>query len=569
MFVGINSFFEHPSVAMVQDGKVSFAAEEERFTGIKHGRRYNPYVPYLPIQSLYRGLRHIGATSSDIREIAYSYSGKLHARSLVGCLTGARFSPLSEEWSALQSLRKLRLSLAEGHDIPHFMRHVLNPSDFKRVPFVEWPHHDSHAASAYLCSGFAESLVVVSDGAGEYACTSVYIGRDGKLRRIAVTKLPHSLGHFYSTVTRYLGFEPFSDEFKMMGLSGFGKDQHRGLFERLVELLPQGQYRINVKMLKNISEHLPPGRTPLEELTQAHCDVAKSAQIRLEDALVHIVRHHVSATGLRNLCMAGGTFLNCIANGRLANLQLFDRIFAQPASSDAGTAIGAAALSSGRHGERLLSCESFGLGTSYSDDQLSSVLRDAGLQGEKLSEAELLKRTASGLAKGQVFAIFRGRMEFGPRALGMRSLLASPCFKDMQTRLNLIKGRESFRPVAPIVASEHFKEYFEGHPDPYMLFASRVRDDQRERIPSAVHVDGTARVQSVGPEHDKFLHALLMRFSDVAGVPVLINTSFNVRGKPIIESPVDALACYCTSRVDALIFGSFLLEKKWPQFHPI
>lgn len=561
MFVGINSFFEHPSAAFIENGRVSFAAEEERFTGLKHGRRYNPYVPYLPIQSLFRGLQHIGATSADIHEIGFSYSGRLHARSLLGCLTGARFSPLSEELSALRSLRKVRLGLSEGHDIPHFMRHVLNPYDFKRIPFVEWPHHDSHAASAYFCSGFDESLVIVSDGAGEYACTSVYVGREAKLYRIAVTELPHSLGHFYSSVTHYLGFEPFSDEFKVMGLSGFGRDLHRATFANLVQLLPHGQYKINVPMLKHLGQHLPQGRTPKQELTQAHRDIAKSAQVRLEEALIHVVKHHAAATGLRKLCIAGGTFLNCIANGKLAELGLFDSVFAQPAASDAGTALGAAALSSARQGVKPLACKSFSLGTGYSDEQLAAALHDAGMTAHKLSEDELLRRTAEGLSKGKVFAVFRGRMEFGPRALGMRSLLASPCLADMQMRLNAIKGREDFRPVAPIIAAESFAEFFEGHSDPYMLFASRVREGQRARIPAAVHVDGTARVQSVAPEHDAFLHALLKRFAAVAGVPILINTSFNVRGKPIIESPADALACYSTSRVDALIFGPYLLEK--------
>lgn len=561
MIVGLNSFFEHPAVALIDNGEVMFAAEDERFTGIKHGRRYNPHVPYLPIQSLYRGLKQISATSADVREIAYSYSSSLHARNLYGCFTGTRFSPLSEEWSALQSLRKLRRSLAEGHEIPLFMRGVLDPGVLRKIPFREWPHHDCHAASAYYCSGFDESLVVVSDGAGEYACTSVYVGSGGKLKRIAVTKLPHSLGHFYTAITSYLGFEPFSDEFKLMGLSAFGHDHYPAVFNKLVELLPAGQYRVDARLLRNLANALPPPRPPGTEFTQVHRDIAKSAQIRLEQALLHIVSWHVRQTGLRTLCLAGGTFLNCIANGKIASSGSVDRIFVQPASSDAGTAIGAAMLSAVRHGIKPVPCKSFNLGTVYSDAQLGAALHEAGVDAEPLDEEALLSRVADGLSQGKVYALFRGAMEFGPRALGMRSLIANPCYPDMQYRLNVLKGREDFRPVAPLVTAEHFSDYFEGHADPYMLFASRVREAARKKIPAAVHVDGSARVQTVERTRDPFLHALLAKFSALSGAPVLINTSFNVRGKPIIESPTEALSCFFTTRLDGMVFGSFLLEK--------
>ena len=561
MIVGINSFFEHPAVAILRNGRVDFAAEDERFTGIKHGRKYNPHVPYLPVLSMYRGLVHLGATSADIEEVAYSYSGALHARSLSGCFTGKRFSSFSEEWSALQTLRKLRRSFREGHDIPQYMRSVLRPDDLARVKFTEWPHHDSHAASAYYCSGFDRALVLVSDGAGEAACTSVYLAEHKRLKRIAVMELPHSLGHFYTTVTQYLGFEPFSDEFKVMGLSGYGLPAYFEVFERLLQLLPEGRYRLNVDMLRVLDRHLPPRRRAGDEIAQHHRDIAKSAQVRLEQAIVHVALHHAQRAKAKNLCLAGGTFLNCIANGRLVELGIFDRVFAQPAASDAGTAIGAAALSARARGYDLEPCKSFALGTEYSDEVLGKALKDAGLDGAVLDDQAMIERLAHGLAQGKIYAIFRGRMEFGPRALGMRSLLASPCTLDMRERLNAIKGREGFRPVAPIVVRDAFGEYFDGHADPYMLFASRVRPESQARIPSATHVDGTARVQAIEATDDPFLHALLVRFGQVGGVPILINTSFNVRGKPIIESPTDALACYCTSRIDGLMFGSMLLEK--------
>jgi carbamoyltransferase len=563
LILGINSYFEHPSVALVEDGRVLFAAEDERFTGIKHGRRYTPFSGYLPVAALYRALEHTGRHLGEVDEIGYSYHRWHHLRNLTGCLTGRRLSSLRDELSAFASLANLPHALRAGYDIPHRLRDRIPPEAFARIPFREWRHHLAHAASAFFCSGWDEALVVVADGAGEAECTSVYAGRGGTLRRLGGEQLPDSLGHFYSEVTAHLGFEPFADEFKVMGLAAYGEPVYQAEMAALVRLSPGGRYSVDPRGLRNLSRLLPGARQPGDPIGQAQMDVARSAQVRLEEALVHVVTHYAAVTGSRRLCLAGGTFLNCVANGRIAATGLFDEIFVQPASHDAGTALGAAALSGIRRGgPAQLDCPAYFLGTEYSPEAIGRVLADSGIEAPPgRDESERIDHLASRLAQDDICAVFRGRMEFGPRALGMRSLLASPLAAEMTARLNRVKGREQFRPVAPIVTTEAFADYFDGHCDPYMLFTTQVRPQARKLIPGAVHVDGTARVQAVSRDRDPFLHGLLNRFAELTGHPVLINTSFNVRGKPIIESPQDALACFHTSDIQCLMLGDRVLDK--------
>jgi carbamoyltransferase len=562
LILGINSYFEHPAVALIEDGSVLFAAEEERFTGIKHGRRYSPFSGFLPINSIYRALEYTGRRASDVTEIAYSYHRWQHLRSLHGCLTGRRLSSLRDELSAFASLANLPHALRSGYDIPHRYRTLMPPEEFAATPFREWPHHLAHAASAFFCSGWDKALVVVADGAGENACTSVYEGTGSSLRRLGEEVLPNSLGHFYSAVTQHLGFEPFGDEFKVMGLAAYGEPRYEREVGGAIILLNDGRYTVDLAALQAFPRTLPGRRSPVEPVTQVQMDIAKSAQVRLEQALMHVIGHYRQTTGLRRLCLAGGTFLNCVANGKIAATGWFDEIFVQPAASDAGTAMGAAALSTIRRGgPAQLSYSSFSLGTDYASAKLDAVLSASGTSAEKVSPDAAIDRVADSLARGDVCAVFRGRMEFGPRALGMRSLLASPLDPGMRDRLNRTKGREGFRPVAPIVTAAGFDRYFDGHRDPYMLFTSKVRPEVAEEVPSAVHVDGTARVQTVGPDDDPFLHELLSAFGQRTGHPMLINTSFNTRGKPIVEDPAEALACFLANDVQVLLLGDFLVEK--------
>lgn len=562
IILGINSYFEHPSVAILRDGELLFAAEDERFTGIKHGRRYTPYSGYLPVDAIYRGLRATGLTIADIDEIGYSYHRWDHLKSLWGCISGRRFSSLGEELKAFETLAFLPRALRSGYEVPHRYRDLIDPAALSRIPFREWNHHLSHAASAFHCSGWDEALTIVSDGAGENACTSVYVGRGRELELVAEQVLPNSLGHFYSAVTQHLGFEPFADEFKVMGLAAYGEPRFAETFRRILRLEDGGLYSVDMAALRDLDSVLPPARVHGAPIEQLHMDIARSAQQRLEDALIHVVSHFARTTGQRRLCLAGGTFLNCVANGKIARLGLFDDIFVQPAASDAGTAVGAAALSALRRGgPAQLRVDSYGLGTAYSDDQIATTLQQAAIESVHLDDADMTERLVGRLVDDRIVAVFRGRMEFGPRALGMRSLLASPLHQDMTKRLNTVKGREGFRPVAPLVTAEAFDTYFDGQSDPYMLFTSIVREEYRDLIPSAVHADGTARVQTVHREADPFLHGVLSAFGESTGHPVLINTSFNVRGKPIVESPADALGCFYTSDVDSLALGGHLVTK--------
>lgn len=562
LIMGINSYFEHPSVALIEDGKILFAAEDERFTGIKHGRRYTPFNSYLPVAAMHKALAYIERTVADVDEIAYSYHRWDHLRSLYGCLTGARLSSLRDELSAFASLANLRHALRSGYEIPHRYRDRLDLAALRKIPVREWQHHLSHAASAFFCSGWDKALVVVADGAGERACTSVYLGNGRRLDPVGEEVLPNSLGHFYSFVTEHLGFEPFGDEFKVMGLAAYGEPRFSDVFERIVKLAPQGRYTVDLNALQSLAGLLGPRRTQGQEIEQLHMDIAKSAQMRLEETLIHLVSHYARQTGARRLCLAGGTFLNCVANGKIAKLGLFDEIFVQPAASDAGTALGAASLSAIRKGgPAQLRYETAALGTEYDEDAIAAAVSHTDATPHKVGDEEMVRRLAERLAGGSICAVFRGRMEFGPRALGMRSLLASPLDPAMCKRLNVVKGREQFRPVAPLVTEEDFDRYFDGHQDPYMLFTCDVLPEARELIPSAVHADHTARVQVVRRAQDPFLHALLTEFGRLTGHPVLINTSFNVRGKPIIESPLEALGCFYTSEVGALALGNHLIEK--------
>jgi carbamoyltransferase len=560
--LGINNYFEHPAVALVKDDEILFAAEDERFTGIKHGKKYTPFRTYLPVDAMYHALASTGTGLDEVDEIAYSYHRWTHLTSLWGCFTGHRMDSLRDELSAFGSLVNLRAAMRSGYEIPQRYRDVLSPSRLARIPYREWQHHLSHAASAFFCSGFSEALVVVADGAGERATTSVYLGRGSTLTRIGGVDLPHSLGIFYSRVTAHLGFEPFSDEFKVMGLAALGEPTYREQFRRLVELRPDGRFRIDQAALSSLDRLLGPARQAREEITDQHASIARSAQERLEEALEHLVSAGLGATGVHRLCLAGGIFLNCVANGRIARLAQVREVFVQPAAHDAGTALGAAILSSvKRSGESRVAFRTAMLGTEHEDAAIVAACRAAGVDCPRPGAAELVEEVAERLAAGQVGGVFRGRMEFGPRALGHRSVLADPRDPGMRDRLNRIKGRESFRPVAPIVAVEAFDTYFDGEKNPYMLFTTRVRSEARDIIPSAVHADGTARVQTMSHQDDPWLAQVLRAFDARTGVPVLINTSLNVRGKPIVESPADALACLFTTEMDFLVLGDRLIAR--------
>jgi len=561
--IGINSFFEHPSVALISNSNLVFAIEEERLTGIKHGKRYTPYKSYVPFDSIFTALRYQGLTIADIDEIAYSYNSITHLLSLFGCLTGQRISSLQEELAAFNSCRNIKSALQSDFEIPLKYQHILSPQKLKNVSYREWDHHLCHAASTFFSSGFDNALVVVADGSGEHDSTSVFVGKGKVLKRIANFPIPHSLGLFYSFITKHLGFEPFSDEFKVMALASYGQPRFKEAMNIILHPDNQRGYRVDVKALTNLVPLLGTARMPGTSLTDIHYDIASSAQKHLEMILESVIQHYASITKSRKLCLAGGTFLNCVANGVIASRGWFDDIFVHPASHDAGTAIGAATLSSiARGGDYRIKYDSMALGTSYTDEQVESILRHAKISYRRLDTLDLVQYLANVLAEGKICGLFRDRMEFGPRALGKRSLLASPTDKNMLKRINDLKGREQFRPLAPIVTEEAFPVFFDGWQNRYMLFTVQVRNEAKERIPAVTHVDGSSRVQVVKASDDKFLHDLLNCFAARTNIPVLINTSLNVRGKPIVEDPTEAISLFYTSGLDVMVIGNYLIERE-------
>ena len=368
-------------------------------------------------------------------------------------------------------------------------------------------------------------------------------------------------------VTKHLGFNSFQDEFKVMGLAAYGNDTYREPFSHIITFDKTGSYRINKKNLFALSKYLGPIREKEEAITQRHMDIAKSLQCIIEEILLNLFTFYRNKTGIRKLCMAGGIALNCVANGKIHSAGIFDDVFVQPAASDAGTAMGVAALLWFRRtGQIQISFDSMYLGTAYGNEEIEQQLKAAKLNYQTLSDECLAKTVALKLADGKIGGFFRGRMEAGPRALGNRSVLASPCPDDMLERINKIKGRELFRPIAPVVKEDCFDRCFIGAKSPYMLFTCQVRDEMKDVIPAVTHVDGTSRVQTVTLERNPFIYSILDEFEKETGVPVIVNTSLNFRGKPIVENPTDAIGSFYSSGLDFLVIGNFYLEKQHEDF---
>lgn len=557
IILGINYFFEHISVAVIQDGKLLFSAEEERFSGIKGGKRYSPFTVQFPYRAMYAALKELDLQIKDVSGIAISYDKWEHF-----------FGMFSKRWSyyddyySLRSLFHTKRILCSDYEQLQYMSDRMAPKDLKKVPIYSFPHHLSHAASAYCYSGFEQSLVFVADCCGEKSCTSLYLGTNKGLKKLRSFDIPHSLGILYSVVTKHLGFNTFQDEYKVMGLAAYGNDTYRKAFSQIITFDETGAYRINEKNLFALAKYLGPAREKGDPITQRHMDIAKSLQSILEEILLNLFRFYRNKTGIRKLCMAGGIALNCVANGKIHDAGIFDDIFVQPAASDAGTAMGSAALLwFQRTGQMQISFDSMYLGTAYGNEEIEQQLHAAKLNYKRLSDRELAETVALKLADGKIGGIFRGKMEAGPRALGNRSVIASPCPHDMLERINKMKGREMFRPIAPIVKENCFHRFFTGAQNPYMLFTCHVRNEVQTLIPAVTHVDGTSRVQTVTPEINPFIYDILDLFERKTGIPVIVNTSLNFRGKPIVENPTDAIGSLYSSSLDFLVIGNFYLEK--------
>jgi carbamoyltransferase len=538
--LGVNSVFHDPAAALVVDGVVVAAAEEERFSRRKHGKRPVPFSAWeQPALAARWCLRQAGLAPADVDLIGFSYDPAL-ARP-------AADMGLDDPWDKLRTLYAARA--------PEFLAEELPGLDPARARFVR--HHVAHAASAGLAAGPPECAVLVCDGRGEQ--DSFLGGRysDGQLEILATQPLPHSLGLLYEDLTAHLGFLRSSDEYKVMALASYGQPRFLDQIREQVRPVPGGFRTDPVDW-----GELAPARPPGGELTGAHADLAASVQRRLEEVLLALAGELYARTGDRVLAMAGGTALNCVANTVLHERGPFEEVWVQPAAGDAGTALGAALQIAADKGEAAWSMTGAGLGRGFTDAEVEAALRTARVPFER--PPDLAGAVADVLAGDGVVAWFQDRSEYGPRALGHRSLLAHPGRRANLDRLNDVKGREKFRPVAPMVLADRAAGIFSRGPlpSPYMLFVHDVAPDWRDRIPAVVHVDGTARVQTVDPGTQPLVAALLVAFEERTGLPVLVNTSLNTAGRPMVDDIRDALECFGSTPVDALAIGPFLVRRR-------
>ena len=545
--LGINAVYHDSAAALVRDGGVVAAAEEERFTHVKHGKRPLPFTTWeLPFHAIDYCLKEAGITVEDLDHVAYSYAPDLYAPE-------DRWDPLF-----ITLVRNARDQLVDG--APHHLQSRLRS---RGDPTFAWhfvPHHLAHEASAFLAAPFDECAVLTMDGRGEDTSTTYGVFADGRFSSLGQVALPHSLGLLYEEITDFLGFLRSSDEYKVMALASYGKPAYVAALREIVRSAGGGQYTVQRGELQ---ERFGPPRKRGAPVTQREFDIAHSLQQTLEETALDMVHWLHGESRMRDLAMAGGVALNCVMNAAIRDRGPFRNVWVQPAAGDAGTALGAALWTDynerGRPPQRWRMDHAY-LGPAFDDDEIQQFLDWSKCAYRRLDDVPA--ETAQLLAQGKVIGWFQGRMEFGPRALGARSILASPIDPAMQSRLNEIKDREDFRPVAPVVLEEDASEWFENATiAPYMLFVFRVREDKAARIPAVRHVDGTARVQTINRGQHALYYDLLRAFKARTGVPVLVNTSFNTRGEPIVCTPRDAVESYFTSPLDALVIGRFCLEK--------
>jgi carbamoyltransferase len=575
--LGINAVFHDPAACLVRDGQVLAASEEERFTRIKHGKRPVPFSTWeLPFHAIDDCLRRAGIHLREVDHVAYSFDPWLLPGSRRGTTITLPLEPSARPvadgstavWDPLflSSIVNAPRHLTSG--APHHLRaRFLGVSAEGPFRWHYVPHHLSHAASAYLPSPFDAAAVMIVDGRGETVTTCYGAGRGASMEMLGQVEMPHSLGLLYERITEHLGFLHSSDEYKVMALASYGAPRFLPAFREAIRIEDDGRYQIHMDALADAMGPARPRGGPLEP---RHHDLASSLQAALEESVVELARwlHRrlgASSGAARDaLCLAGGVALNCFMNARLRDRGPFRRLWVQPAAGDAGTALGAAlwvdARERGLAGDRWRMEHAY-LGPGFDDAEIESFLKWAGLGYHKM--ADVPAETADRLVRGHVVGWFQGGMEFGPRALGSRSILASPLDPVMRDRMNEIKDREDFRPVAPVVLEEEAAEWFTGAAEsPFMLFTWDVRPDRRGRIPAVEHVDGSARIQTIRRSQSPLYHDLLLAFKDRTGVPVLVNTSFNTRGEPIVCTPRDAVECFWTSPLDDLVIGSCLLTKK-------
>lgn len=582
--LGVSAYYHDAAAALVIDGKIISAVQEERFTRKKNDSDF-------PQQAVQFCLRHANLTLTQLDAVVFYDKPILKfARLLETYLAVApggwrTFPTVMSNWLG----EKLDLRKAIRAELPELRKDC-------EILFTE--HHQSHAASAFYPSSFDEAAILTIDGVGEWATTTIGRGRGSEIKMLKELRFPHSLGLVYSAFTDYCGFRINSGEYKLMGLAPYGEPKFADAIRReLLDIKPDGSFWLNLDYfnflrgttMTNEKFHQlfgEPPRGPEEKITQRHMDVARSIQLVTEEIMVLLARHAREVTDLKHLCLAGGVALNCVANGIILREKIFENIWIQPAAGDAGGALGAALAAWYANKENVRtaavtdSMQASLLGPEFSDDEIETVLRSNNAVYQKLEPDALLDFTVGLLKTEKVIGWFQGRMEFGPRALGNRSILGDARSQKMQSVMNLkVKFRESFRPFAPIVRRERVADYFELDTEsPYMLLVAPVKKELcravshdlkgldrlkeiRSTLPAITHVDCSARIQTVARESNPLLYDLLRRFEQATGCGVLVNTSFNVRGEPIVCTPDDAYRCFMNTEMDYLIMGGLVIER--------
>jgi len=589
--LGISAFYHDSAAAIIVDGKIIAAAQEERFTRKKHDASY-------PKNAINYALKESGLKLNEVDHVVFYEKPFLKFERLLETYIGfspsgfKSFSMSMPLWLSEKLFQKKMLFDALKEQDNNF-------NDIKKINFSE--HHLSHAASAFFSSPYEEAIILTLDGVGEWATTTVSLGKNNKINILKEIHFPHSLGLLYSAFTYFLGFKVNSGEYKVMGLAPYGEPRFKDIIlEKLIDVKEDGSFRLNMDyfnyatgltMTNNKFAKLfnMKRREPENELSQIHMDIAASIQAVTEEIVLKITRFLFKEFKLPNLCMAGGVALNCVANGKILKEGLFKNIWIQPASGDAGGALGAAQafyyqeLDNKRKILKTDLMSGSYLGPQFTDDQVENELKSCGANYKKLTSDQIIKDTAKALSEEKAVGWFQGRMEFGPRSLGNRSIIADSRSEKMQKNLNLkVKYRESFRPFAPAVLFEKVSEWFEINSEsPYMLLVANVKKSKqiemtneqknlfgidklnvkRSSIPSVTHVDYSARIQTVHKETNPMFYKLIEEFEKITKYPVLVNTSFNVRGEPIVCSATDAFNCFMGTDLDVLVCNNFILYK--------
>ncbi len=557
--LGISAFYHDAAACLLRDGALVAAAQEERFSRVKNDQNF-------PRQAIAYCLSTAGITAAEVAAVAFYDKPILKFERLLRTYMSVAPAGLGSFARVIPSWVRQKLR------VPKLLKKEVGFTG----PLYYAEHHESHAASAFYVSPFEEAALLTIDGVGEWTTTATGVGRGTTIALTREIRFPHSLGLLYSAFTAYLGFKVNSDEYKVMGAAPYGTPTYADLIRReLIDVRPDGSFRLNLdyfaftrgaKMFSRRFERLfgGPPRDPRARLTAREWDIAASIQRVTEDVVLAMCRSLHAETGQTALCLAGGVALNCVANGRVIRETPFTRLFVQPAAGDAGGALGAALVVAhtimGLPRQPAMTHALFG--PAYDNDEIRSVIAAQSLPARTLSEDALLQTTAALIAAGKVVGWFQGRMEFGPRALGNRSILADARSSSMRDQVNRkIKFREGFRPFAPAVLEERASEYFDlDQPSPFMLLVAQVRPERRI-IPAVTHVDGSARIQTVTEATNPRFYRLIQAFDRLTGVPVILNTSLNVRDQPIVCTPAEAFDCFMRTDMDAVVLGDHLICK--------